>query len=265
MVSFRDDDIWNNRTDSTSVGLRYKKRNDAETIQSFIENFKEQESVSGQLSSFALSNHQRQAVLAAGQLGDAVHDGSEVVKCGIAKRGVTVTYVMIEGCPSHLGCTVVLRGASRPALKQVKHLFSYLVNAAYNLKLETNYLRARRAKVPENYKLPSQIMSSSLCVEYGAPPQGRKIRPWNGGAKKDKYHRSLSGKITALDHQSILIASVWMAGQSQVSIPMFVFWLFQSNYMFFFCLINTFLFCKLNSVAQQKSKVFCIILSKMFR
>ena len=144
-----------------------------------------------------------------------VHNGSHAVKCGLAKRGVAVTYAMIEGCPSHLGCTVVLRGASRPALKQVKHLFSYLVNAAYNLKLETDYLRARRAKLPTNYQIQNHIMSSSLCVQYGHPPAGKKVRPWNGGAKKDKYQMSLSGKITALDHQSILIASVWMAGKSQ--------------------------------------------------
>lgn len=135
--------------------------------------------------------------------------------CGIAKRGVAVTYIMIEGCPSRLGCTIVLRGASRPALKQVKHLLNFLVNAAYNLKLETKYLRARRAKLPSDFKLPTEIMSSSLCVEYGDPPHGRKVRPWNGGTTTDKNHMSLSGKITALDHQSILIASVWMAGKTQ--------------------------------------------------
>lgn len=215
LVSFRDNDIWNNRNDPESRKLREVKQNGPTEIQSFLENFDDQKSIDEQLSTSNLSNHQRQAVIAAGKLGETVHDGSVAVKSGIAKRGVTVTYVMIEGCPSHLGCAIVLRGASRPALKQVKHLLNFLVNAAYNLKLETNYLRDRRAKLPQDYKLPPEIMSSSLCVEYGDPPHGRKTRPWNGGAKKDKNQKSMSGKITALDHQSILIASVWMAGKSQ--------------------------------------------------
>mmetsp|Transcript_26691 Transcript_26691/g.39732 ORF Transcript_26691/g.39732 Transcript_26691/m.39732 type:complete len:103 (+) Transcript_26691:68-376(+) len=43
---------------------------------------------------------------------------------------------------------------------------------------------------------------------------GRKVRPWNGG-KSESTQRSISGKITAFDHQSILITSVWMAGKTQ--------------------------------------------------
>jgi hypothetical protein len=217
LVSFRDNDIWNNRNDPASRELRKKKRNDSEKIHSFIENLDERSDIDSQLSASTLSNHQRQAALAASLLGESVHDGFDAVKSGIAKRGVSVTYVMIEGCPSHLGCTIVLRGASRPALKQVKRLLMFLVNVSYSLKLETSYLRDRRAKLPPDYKLPNRpVMSSSLCVEYGSPPNGRKVRPWNGGGtKKEISQRSLSGKITALDHQSILISSVWMAGKTQ--------------------------------------------------
>ncbi len=186
-------------------------------MQSFIEHMNDKKSIDSKLSASNLTNHQRQAVLAAGALGETVRDGCEAVRCGIAKRGVSVTYCLIEGCPGQLGCTVVLRGGSRPALKQVKRLFRFIVNFSYNLKLETSYLRARRAKLPGDYKLPANpVTSSSLCVEYGPPPHGRKVRPWNGGGtKKDYAHRSLSGKITALDHQSILISSVWMAGKTQ--------------------------------------------------
>ena len=56
--------------------------------------------------------------------------------------------------------------------------------------------------------------SSSLCVDYGSPPSGRKIRPWNGG-NNETAQRSISGNITALDHQSILITSVWMTDKTQ--------------------------------------------------
>lgn len=215
LVSFLDNDIWNNRKDTISQELRLSKRNDAETIQQFMGDFNDNEQLEAQLTQASLANHQRQAVLAAGVLGESHHDGSEAVQCGIAKRGVTVTYVMIEGCPSHLGCTIVLRGASRPALKQVKRIFQFLVNVSYNLKLETSYFRTRRGKLPDGYRIPkTTVMSSSLCVDFGYPPQGRKIRPWNGG-EKDNPQRSLSGKITAFDHQSILISSIWMAGKTQ--------------------------------------------------
>ena len=76
-----------------------------------------------------LPNHERQAVLAAKRLGEDVIDGNDAVRSGLAKRGVVKTYVMIEGCPKELGCTVILRGASRPALKQVKKVLRFMINA----------------------------------------------------------------------------------------------------------------------------------------
>lgn len=139
----------------------------------------------------------------------------DAVKFGLAKRGVVKTYVMIEGCPKELGCTVVLRGASRPALKQVKRVLRFLINAAYNMKLETSYLLERCARLPPSYKIPPlPCSSSSLCVDFGQPPSSRKVRPWNGG-KSDPTQRSISGKITPLDHQAILITSVWMTNKTQ--------------------------------------------------
>ena len=95
-----------------------------------------QRNIQSLLSDKKLSNHERQAALAASMLGEDVLDGSEAIKSGLAKRGVTQTYVMLEGCPKHLGCTVILRGANRAALKQVKNVFRFLVSVAYNMKLE---------------------------------------------------------------------------------------------------------------------------------
>ena len=54
-----------------------------------------------------------------------------------------------------------------------------------------------------------------IGVEFGNPQ--RKARPWNSGGKSGTTSRSLSGKVTALDHQSILISSIWMAGKDQCS------------------------------------------------
>lgn len=85
-------------------------------------------------------------------LGNKVHDGGEAVKTGIAKRGVSSTYVMIEGCDSPLGCTVVLWGASRLALKQVKVLFNFLLNTAYNIRLFCHIYQ--------------KILGSSLLVNF---------------------------------------------------------------------------------------------------
>ncbi len=207
LVSFRDNDRW-------GVGEKAEEsKTEMDKARALVWSGEGKDSVETNLSKMKLSNHQRQAVLAANLLGENVHDGSEAVKAGIVKRGVTQTYVMLEGCPSHLGCTVVLRGTSRAALKEVKRLFHFIVITAYNLRLETSYFKSRCATLPEDFKISCKpAMSTSLCVDYGSPPQGRKlVLPWNGGTD-DPSQRSLSGKITPLDHQSILISSVWMAG-----------------------------------------------------
>ncbi len=210
LVSFRDNDVW-----SSKCGVP-DPDNDIQKIQNMFGNINDAKEVRSLLSTADIPNHQRQLLLAASLLGEKPHDGGKAVKRGMMKRGVAQTYVIIEGCPGHLGCTVVLRGASRAALKEVKRIFKFLVNVAYNLKLETSFFTYRHAMLPADYKLPDQTpMSSSLCVDYGQPPQGRKtVRPWNGG-NSDRSQRSLSGKITALEHQSILISSVWMAGKTQ--------------------------------------------------
>ena len=196
LVTFRDNESWSDT--SNAPGSKGSVQN-----------------IHALLAREDLPNHRRQAVLAADVLGEEVKDGSDAVREGLAKRGVALTYTMLEGCPKHLGCTVVLRGASRQALKQVKRVFQFIVNVAYNLRLETSYLRERRAMLPPDYSpSPKLSCSSSLCIDYGEPPHGRKVRPWNGG-KNDTSQRSLSGKITAFDHQSILITSVWMLGKNQ--------------------------------------------------
>lgn len=206
LVTFRDNETWVADMQSLSEKrpghLKNGQKNQTRVIQYL-------------LADQTLSNHERQAALAANVLGESVLDGTEAVKRGLAKRGVAQTYVLLEGCPKHLGCTVVLRGSSRAALKQVKRVFRFLVNVAYNLKLETTYLRERCAKLPASFKVtPNQLYSSSLCVDYGGPPSGRKVRPWNG-RNSEATQRSGSGKVTAFDHQSILVTSVWMTGTTQ--------------------------------------------------
>ena len=201
LVSFRDNDIWADG-DARESELNRKQTQDQKVVNTLLQ----QEN---------LSNHERQAALAAQKLGESALDGMDAVKFGLAKRGVVKTFCMIEGCPKELGCTVVLRGASRPALKQVKRVLRFLINAAYNMKLETSYLLERCARLPRSYKIPpTPCCSSSLCVNFGQPASSRKVRPWNGG-KSDPSQRSLSGKVTPLDQQAILITSVWMTNKTQ--------------------------------------------------
>ena len=132
--------------------------------------------------SSSISNHERQSVLAASLLSDKAADGSVAIRVGLAKRGVSRTYVLLEGCPKHLGCTVVLRGGGLEALKQIKRVFALSVSIAHNLRLETSYLRERCVVLPEYQYSQSSLFSSSLCVEYGRQPFGRKIKPWSGSA-----------------------------------------------------------------------------------
>jgi 1-phosphatidylinositol-3-phosphate 5-kinase len=206
LVTFRDNEVWVDHLDHDD---------DIFKTTSQVTN-SQQRSIRNLLRTPDLANHERQAALAANVLGAGVVDGVEAVKAGLAKRGVALTFVMLEGCPKHLGCSVVLRGASRAALKQVKRVFRFLVNVAYNLRLEMSYLKERYARIRPDFQLePKHIFSSSLCVDYGSPPPGRKmVRPWNGGSN-DTSQRSISGEITAFDHQSILITSVWMTEKTQ--------------------------------------------------
>ena len=171
-----------------------------------------------------IKNHERQEKLAAQLLGNSVVDGVQAVRAGLAKRCIARTYIMMEGCPKNLGCTMMLRGASRPALKEAKNVLIFLCNVSYNIKLETTYLKERYVTLPSSYSIPPRkkvgctLQSSSLCVDYGQPPFGRMVKPWNGAANTDsstQIVKSSSGTITAMDHQSILITSVWMTGATQ--------------------------------------------------
>lgn len=50
------------------------------------------------------------------------------------------TMMFFDGCATHLGCTVILRGASNAELKRVKKIMNFMIYAAYNWKLERAFL-----------------------------------------------------------------------------------------------------------------------------
>jgi TCP-1/cpn60 chaperonin family/FYVE zinc finger len=234
LVTFRDNEIWTEKVlteeinDNGYVNQPTVLNDEAKKTVSFHSRDvpvpstvggtpKKKRSIQTLLADRSLSNHERQAALAAQRLGENVLDGTDAIRAGLAKRGVAHTYVMLEGCPKHLGCTVVLRGANRAALKELKGVFRFLANFAYNIRLETTYLKERGARIRPDFQLrPLNACSSSLCVDYGQPPDGRKIRPWNGGGKNElSLPRGDPGELSAVDHQSILITSVWMTEKTQ--------------------------------------------------
>ncbi|XP_031255802.1 putative 1-phosphatidylinositol-3-phosphate 5-kinase FAB1C [Pistacia vera] len=76
------------------------------------------------------------------------------------------TLMYFEGCPRRLGCTVLLRGASREELKKVKHVVQYAVFAAYHLSLETSFLADEGATLPKirlnhSITIPERIMADN--------------------------------------------------------------------------------------------------------
>ncbi|CAH1788888.1 unnamed protein product, partial [Owenia fusiformis] len=55
-------------------------------------------------------------------------------------NGEQKTLMFLDGCPPHLGCTIVLRGASTAELRLVKPILQYMIYAFYHCKLELAFL-----------------------------------------------------------------------------------------------------------------------------
>jgi hypothetical protein len=58
------------------------------------------------------------------------------------------TYAYIQGCPTEKGCSIVLRGAERPELAEVKKIIRFAISVAYHLRLEVAYYNDRFADIP---------------------------------------------------------------------------------------------------------------------
>ncbi|OVA14539.1 FYVE zinc finger [Macleaya cordata] len=78
------------------------------------------------------------------------------------------TLMFFEGCPRRLGCTVLLKGASREVLKKVKHVVQYAVFAAYHLSLETSFLADEGATLPKIPLKPPVAIPEKLMITDGA-------------------------------------------------------------------------------------------------
>lgn len=63
------------------------------------------------------------------------------------------TLMFFDGCATHLGCTVILRGTSNAELKRVKMIMNFMIYAVYNWKLERSFLVDEHAYIAP---LPSE-------------------------------------------------------------------------------------------------------------
>ncbi|CAN4099874.1 unnamed protein product [Withania somnifera] len=65
--------------------------------------------------------------------------------CDDGGKRPSKTLMFIEGCPTHLGCTILLMGANSDELKKIKCIVRCAVIMAYNLILETSFLLDQKA------------------------------------------------------------------------------------------------------------------------
>ncbi|KAM0016737.1 putative 1-phosphatidylinositol-3-phosphate 5-kinase [Helianthus debilis subsp. tardiflorus] len=87
---------------------------------------------------------------------------------GQSTKKPSKTFMFFDGCPRRLGCTVLLKGASREELKKVKHVVQYAVFAAYHLSLETSFLADEGATLPKMTIKPSDVTNSPKSEEHDA-------------------------------------------------------------------------------------------------
>ncbi|KAK7855261.1 putative 1-phosphatidylinositol-3-phosphate 5-kinase fab1d [Quercus suber] len=69
----------------------------------------------------------------------------EHAACGDGEKRPTKTLMFLEGFPTRLGCTILLKGAHSDELKQIKCVMQYAVVVAYHLILETSFLVDQKA------------------------------------------------------------------------------------------------------------------------
>ncbi|XP_064466528.1 1-phosphatidylinositol 3-phosphate 5-kinase-like [Ornithodoros turicata] len=70
------------------------------------------------------------------------------VKTYILPANRTKTLLFFDGCPSRLGCTILLRGGTSTELGKVKRIILFMLYVAYNWRLELSFLMNEHAEPP---------------------------------------------------------------------------------------------------------------------
>ncbi|KAF4549648.1 1-phosphatidylinositol 3-phosphate 5-kinase fab1-like protein [Elsinoe fawcettii] len=107
--------------------------------------------------------------------------------------GIKKTYIFISGCQPNLGCTIVLRGATTEALRQVKRVTEFMCYVVYNLKLETCLMRDEFVLIPSNVADVPAMEQKPTKSEEQAHTNG----PERGSEQLPSSATSVNGSISS--------------------------------------------------------------------
>ncbi|KAM4131149.1 hypothetical protein ACJW30_01G156100 [Castanea mollissima] len=93
----------------------------------------------------------------------------EHAACGDGEKRPTKTLMFLEGFPTRLGCTILLKGAHSDELKQIKCVLQYAVVVAYHLILETSFLVDQKAMF-STIRFPDEV--NVLLTDQQSPKLG---------------------------------------------------------------------------------------------
>ncbi|XP_071447808.1 1-phosphatidylinositol 3-phosphate 5-kinase isoform X2 [Hetaerina americana] len=111
---------------------------------------------------------------------DLSPSGSDKEHNGVnSKSSATKTLMFFDGCPAHLGCTVILRGATKPELARLKRVVSRMVYIHYSWHLEKSFLMDEFAMPPAPPPPDSELFGDSLYSTDGVPTNSQSYN-WKG-------------------------------------------------------------------------------------
>jgi 1-phosphatidylinositol-3-phosphate 5-kinase len=120
----------------------------------------------------------------------------------------TKTLMFFDGCATHLGCTVILRGGACDELRRLKKVISHMILVNYSWKLEKSFLMDEFAMPPsvpndiffadEELKEPKDGNSESHPVVSKSCPDGSTVAKLGDGKEKRKMQSRTASKEKGL-------------------------------------------------------------------
>lgn len=90
--------------------------------------------------------------------------------------GIKKTYAYVSGCKKDLGCTVILRGASLPTLRNLKWITEFMCLAVYSLKLENSLIRdqflSATTHATESTSRKDELLNNVINDQAGSSKDG---------------------------------------------------------------------------------------------
>ncbi|XP_042870026.1 1-phosphatidylinositol 3-phosphate 5-kinase-like isoform X2 [Penaeus japonicus] len=108
------------------------------------------------------------------------------------------TLMFFDGCAMHLGCTIILRGATNAELKRVKRIMYFMVYAVYNWRLERAFLMDEYTLIPplpsESFDLEDQVFEEELksTAKTGSLDLEPMTKSSKSSAKKENGESTIS-------------------------------------------------------------------------